>query len=278
VFQLNKRPREIEGRQRYGDQATETKRRALINAISTTAKPDAFPTYTQRIASPDAFAFNFPTTHPLSFPMKVFGLTPQQVIDRSGADPVKQPVSLLFSILYGGIGFAVVSVLAYSIWAFRLVRGQGPMYLSIAIVYVVLSGWVMGRLVLAPKAQFRFMGLFATGFAAYAILWCLLWFGLTGKHHGDLYGSALGLLAMAVIFKHAFGASFNLLFVSGILFTFHTLGYYLGDDLYQIVGGSTGRLLWGAGHGIGFGAGLGCLIHQCQVPLATMTAEKSNDS
>lgn len=205
--------------------------------------------------------------------MKVFGLTPQQVIDRSESEPIKQPVSLFYSILYGGIGFGVVSVLAYSIWAFRLIRGQGPMYLSIAIVYLLLSGWVMGRLVIAPKSLARFMGLFATGFAVYAILWCLFWFGLTGKHHGDLYGSAIGLLALAAIFKQAFGATFNLLFVFGILFTFHTLGYYLGDDLYQIVGGSAGRLLWGAGHGIGFGAGLGCLIHQCQIPLSTLCQE-----
>lgn len=199
--------------------------------------------------------------------MKIFGLTPSQVLERSGTKKIKSPYCLTFSILYGGIGFGLVSVIAYSIWAFRLIRGQGPMYASIALVYLLLSGWVLSRLTIAPKSQIRFTALFAVAFLGYAVLWCLFWFGLKGQHHGDLYGSALGLLLLAIILKRAFGSHGNLLFVFGILFTFHTLGYYAGDDLHQIMGGSPGRLLWGACHGIGFGAGLGCLIHQCQLPL-----------
>lgn len=215
------------------------------------------------------------STPPPLFHMKIFGLTPTQVLERSGAENIKRPYTLTFSILYGGIGFGVVSVIAYSIWAFRLIRGQGPMYASIALVYLLLSGWVLSRLTLGPKNQIRFTALFAVAFLGYAVLWCLFWFGLKGQHHGDLYGSALGLLLMAIILKRAFASHGNLLFVFGILFTFHTLGYYAGDDLYQIVGGSTGRLLWGACHGIGFGAGLGCLIHQCQLPL--IEASESTD-
>ncbi len=199
--------------------------------------------------------------------MKIFGLNPSQVLERLGTEKIKSPYSLTFSILYGGIGFGLVSVIAYSIWAFRLIRGQWTMYASIALVYLLLSGWVLSRLTIVPKNQIRFTALFSVAFLGYAVLWCLFWLGLKWHHHGDLYGSALGLLLMAIILKRAFGSQGNLLFVFGILFTFHTLGYYAGDDLHQITGGSTGRLLWGACHGIGFGAGLGCLIHQCQLPL-----------
>jgi hypothetical protein len=207
--------------------------------------------------------------------MKIFGLNPSQVLERSGTEKIKSPYSLTFSILYGGIGFGLVSVIAYSIWAFRLIRGQWTMYAAIALVYLLLSGWVLGRLTIAPKNQIRFTALFSVAFLGYAVLWCLFWFGFKWQNHRDLYGSVLGLLLMAIILKRAFGCQRNLLFVFGILFTFHTLGYYAGDDLHQITGGSTGRLLWGACHGIGFGAGLGCLIHQCQLPL--IEASESTD-
>ncbi len=130
------------------------------------------------------------STPPPLFHMKIFGLTPTQVLERSGAENIKRPYTLTFSILYGGIGFGVVSVIAYSIWAFRLIRGQGPMYASIALVYLLLSGWVLSRLTLGPKNQIRFTALFAVAFLGYAVLWCLFWFGLKGQHHGDLYGSA----------------------------------------------------------------------------------------
>lgn len=200
--------------------------------------------------------------------MKIFGLTPPQVLDRSRSADLKQPRSLPYSILYGSIGFGLVSVFAYAIWAFKLIRGQGPMYTSIALVYLLLSGWVLGRLAIAPRIQIRFTVLFAIAFFAYALLWCAFWFGFKGQHHGDFYGSAFGLLTMTLIFKRAFDVRGNLLSVFAVLFTFHTLGYYIGEDLYAIVGGPSGRLLWGAAHGLGFGAGLGNLIHHCQLSLA----------
>jgi hypothetical protein len=37
--------------------------------------------------------------------------------------------------------------------------------------------------------------------------------------------------------------------------------------LHAAIRGSTGRLLWGAAHGVGFGAGAGYLVYRCQEPL-----------
>ncbi len=196
--------------------------------------------------------------------MKLFGLTPQQAIDRIDIKDIAPQKSMLYSMLFGSIGFGIVSALAYSIWAFRIVRGQGPMYTAIALVYLGLAGWVFGRLLIIPKSQSRFFLLFASGFFIYAVVWCLFWFGLTSRYHSDLYGSAVGLLAFAALFNKAFGVTGKTLTSFVGLFAFHTIGYYIGDDLNNSYGGRVGKMLWGAFHGIGFGAGLGFLLHTCQ--------------
>lgn len=170
-------------------------------------------------------------------------------------------------MVYGAASFGVVSVIAYSIWAFRLVQGVGAMYTAIAAIYVGATGLALSRLVLGPGAARRFALLFAAAFLAYAVAWCAFWFGLKGKYHADLWGSAVGLAAMAWLLLRAFDAKGAFLTAFAVLFTCHSLGYYFGDDLYAAVRGSTGRLLWGAAHGLGFGAGLGYVLFRCQEPL-----------
>jgi hypothetical protein len=204
--------------------------------------------------------------------MRLFGLTPDQVLARtppSAAPPIRHP-SLVFSLAYGALSFGLVSVLAYSIWAYRLIEHTGAQYSSIAAIYIGFTGFALSRLVLGPGAATRFALLFAVAFLAYALAWCAFWFGLRGKHQADLWGAVVGLAAMTFLMRRAFThptglSGFLHLFLA--LFALHSLGYYAGEYLYAAVRGKNGRLLWGAAHGVGFGAGLGYVLYHVQAPI-----------
>lgn len=199
--------------------------------------------------------------------MRIFGLTPDSVLARAPLERSRAPASLAYSMTYGALSFGAVSVLAYSIWAYRLIPGTAAMYSSIAAIYIGLTGLALSRLVLGAGATGRFSLLFAVAFAVYALAWCAFWFGLNGKLHADLWGAAVGLWGMALVLSRAFGKKGDLLALFAVLFTCHSLGYYLGDVLYATVRGTGGRLLWGAAHGLGFGAGLGYVLFQAQAGL-----------
>ena len=174
------------------------------------------------------------------------------------------PHTRLYSILHGSVSFAVVSVVAYSIWAYRLVPGTVAMYCAIAAVYIGLSGLALSRLIRVPGAWKRFPVLFALAFLLYAICWCAFWFGLKGKYHADLFGFVAGLAALTWLLRAGFGGRPDFLPLFGVVFTFHAIGYAIGDELHTLAHGAPGRLLWGAAHGLGFGAGLGNLLFECQ--------------
>ena len=205
--------------------------------------------------------------------MRFFGLHSDAILSRVPADEVHRlsPLSQPASILYGAVSFALVSSLAYSIWAFRLISGEGLMYAAIAVIYIAFTGLALSRLVTGPGTATRFAALFAVAFLAYAVLWSAFWFGLRGKYYADLWGAAVGLAAMTFLIARAFGTTrfFALLLA---VFAFHSAGYYLGGWLYGTIRGPTGRLLWGAAHGLGFGAALGFLLYHVQNPLKNRLA------
>jgi hypothetical protein len=197
--------------------------------------------------------------------MKFFGLTPDDDATSTAAS-ISRVATLPFALIYGSLSFGAVSVVAYSIWAFRLIPGTVGLYTTTALVYVGLGGLALSRLIATPGAWKRFPLCFATVFLAYAVGWCVFWFGLRGKFQADLFGAAAGLAAMTWLLQRAFGHTRAFLALFGALFALHSLGYYAGEQLYAAVRGTNGRLLWGAAHGLGFGAGLGYVLQRCQLP------------
>ncbi len=208
-------------------------------------------------------------------------------------------------LFIGSLGFCLVSLLVFGIWAFAggfLSRhlGEAGFYAACAIAFVGLSGALFDRLVIDPNSLGRFYGLFTASFIAYALLWCAAWFILRrpssewygllcGPRMAGLVGSLLGTLAMAAGLCAGFGNWQPFWKNALILFVTHTAGYFLGDLLFtwlrsegaaQMLEGILSRpgrnfaakLAWGFGYGLGFGLGMGHNLFVLQVPLRKQLA------
>ncbi|MDZ4288787.1 MAG: hypothetical protein U0984_12555 [Prosthecobacter sp.] len=188
--------------------------------------------------------------------------------------------SLNRDLVRGALGFALVSVLAFSLWAFagRWFPGDGALYTAIAVVFLGGSG-----LVLAPLAggAGRFYRAFVPAFLVYSVLWCVAWFGIGGKP-GEWAGAVAGGLAFTGISLWVLGGVRGWFGAALAFLVFHCAGYFAGDWVYayakihapqlaetlglarpQFV--AVGRLAWGLLYGLGFGAGIGWVFHQGRI-------------
>ena len=187
---------------------------------------------------------------------------------------------MIRSLLIGSLGFAAVSVIAFSVWAFggrwfHFPGGELTMYAVIAVVFLGLSGLVLGRLVQGERAVARFYGAFLPAFFAYAVLWCVAWFLVKGRT-GEWVGSLAGSLAFAAV-VHARLGRLKAFTLSGlIVFVAHSLGYFSGGEwMYGVLEHGladlkkphvalAAKLGWGLFYGLGFGAGIGAAFHHAQ--------------
>lgn len=191
--------------------------------------------------------------------------------------------SLLRDVIHGALGFAFVSIAAFSVWAFgsgwfRNFGGELGMYAAIAAVFLGLSGLFLWPL---ASGTVRFYKAFLPAFLAYAVLWCVAYFALKGRT-GEWTGAAVGCIAFTWISMKMLHSTRGWLLAALALFVLHTAGYFAGDwamyDLFVPKAKAAGKgtaewqqfmtlakLSWGVCYGIGFGAGIGWVFHRARV-------------
>ena len=178
--------------------------------------------------------------------------------------------STLLSTLHGSLGFAAVSVAAYSIWAFapRIAGSEIGMYALIALVYLGGAGLALCGLLHGENRLRRFYRLFLPAFFGYALLWSLAWFVIKGRP-GEWIGAAAGTLFFACVSWNSQKRPSGFWIAALMLFVLHTMGYFIGGKwMYGILASGidgwskpqvaiVAKLGWGLFHGLGFGAGIG---------------------
>lgn len=195
----------------------------------------------------------------------------------------KAPRPLALDLVHGALGFAFVSVAAFSVWAFaarafKNFGGELGLYAAIAAVFLGLSG-----LLLSPLAggMGRFYKAFLPAFILYSVVWCIAWFGLKGRT-GEWVGAAAGCLVFTWLSMKLLGSTRGWIAAAVALFVLHTAGYFAGDwamydywlkkpaflDLApadRAHAALMGKLSWGLLYGLGFGAGIGVVFNRARV-------------
>jgi hypothetical protein len=183
--------------------------------------------------------------------------------------------SVAQSMLIGSLGFSIVSIAGFSVWAFgeRWLHEELTLFTSCAAVFLGLSGLLLFRLVISPNRLWRFYKIFLPAFLLYAVAWSAAWwllkFGL-----GEWLGSLLGSIMFAAVVAWGFGSHRSFVRACAVLFICHSAGYFLGAQFMQSIGHALnalglskpatallGMLGWGAIYGAGFGAGIGYTFH-----------------
>ncbi len=192
--------------------------------------------------------------------------------------------SLLRALLRGGFGFAIVSLVGFSVWAFAgkwlyPMIGEGGLYAACLLVFLGLSGLLLHALVRGPRPLWRFYGIFIPAFFAYAVVWCAAWFAWrfgVGEWVGSLAGTAIFVTVTTLRFGNYRG------FIKAclVLFACHSAGYFLGGKWMQWMASPVAaamfsglskpqlsgmaKLGWGLLYGLGFGAGIGFVFYTLQ--------------
>lgn len=185
------------------------------------------------------------------------------------SDNITDTSRLLRSVITGAIAFSVVSLIVFATVAFGerwMYRNLGLIgaYLVWTALFILLGGGVLGSLVAGRWRLPKFYLFFGLAFLVYAIGWVAAYFTLGGTA-GEWVGSLAGSVLMALVFAVGFNTIRSTLRFSVLLFAANSLGYFIGSLLYYSVGGRGGMLLWGVVYGLFLGAGIGAVLHYCQV-------------
>jgi len=201
----------------------------------------------------------------------MLGLDPDSVVNRIRAEgrPFVLP-TLRQTVLVGTLGFMIVGVAAFSLWAFggnNLGQALGPVGFYSSIALMLLGG---GALVLKPIVIGRNLGRFATAFAVGFALLSAAWVAgdllrlpyRIGEFGGVVIGSVLLAGTLATVYRA--GPQFPR--CAGSLALAHFGGYVIADRLFALeaLQNQMGMLLWGLIYGAGLGLGISTVLYRCQ--------------
>lgn len=197
--------------------------------------------------------------------MKIFGLTPGQIIERveSAGDTATVP-TLGRSLIVGAFGFCAVSLLVFATWSYgeRWMYSQfgvyGAYFIWIAL-FMLTSGAVLSPLIIGPGHLLRFYLFFIVAFFCYGAAWTLIYLNVRGvlRPWREWIASLVGSIIWAVLIALAFGAKKQLWKLMAVMFVAHSAGYFIGTALFWAMRSETGNLLYGVIYGVGMGLGLG---------------------
>lgn len=204
----------------------------------------------------------------------MFGLSPEKVVARIQADgrPFVLP-SLRQTVAVGTLGFMIVGVAAFSLWAFggrSLGRTLGQVGFYSLIAVVLFGG---GALVLKPivigRNLGRFAGAFAIGFALLSAAWIVGDLTRLPNQIGEFGGVLLGSALLAATLVAAYGAWPQLTRCVVLLSAAHLAGYVIADRLFALepLKNQLGMLLWGLIYGAGLGLGISGTLFHCQTEI-----------
>lgn len=164
---------------------------------------------------------------------------------------------MIADVLRGSLGFAAVSVAAFSVWTFGPLKGPA-MYAAITLVFVALTGLVLHPLAGSPG---RFAKAFVPAFTAYALAWSLVYFLLRFKYN-DYAATAVGCAVFTAVLALILGNRRAWPRATAVVLAFHVAGYYVGGAIcYGMSHSRPSMLAWGLFYGLGFGAGIGYAFH-----------------
>ncbi|HKS38747.1 MAG TPA: hypothetical protein VJW76_16250, partial [Verrucomicrobiae bacterium] len=211
--------------------------------------------------------------------MHLFGLDPDSIVSRvNSSSSAPRIPSLAESMAVGSLGFAGVSAVAFGVWAWggrwlHAQAGELGLHAACAAVLIGGGGGVFSRLVIDPERLRRSYALFALAFFLYAGVWTGSYFSLRNRS-GEWLGAVLGPAILGMTLANAFGATTAVRKVVVIVVVTHLLGYFAGGFLYEGFPSDTGKLLWGAAYGLGFGAGIGYALYTCQTEVRQRLREQ----